>query len=125
MNLAILFLLLQTVVPHSAALAWDASTDSTPTNPGTYSVYRAPQVAGACGTYARIASGIAVLTFTDTSVAAGASYCYTVSFVHTESGQPISTESDPSTPPLLVTIPGTVVPPKPAAPTNLRAVAVQ
>jgi hypothetical protein len=60
-----------TPVPHSAALSWGASTSAGV----TYSVYRAT-VAG--GPYTRIASGLAGLTFTDSSVAAGTTYFYVV-----------------------------------------------
>jgi hypothetical protein len=109
---------------HNVVLAWDASTSSVPTNPGTYSVWRALQNAdGTCPVaYTRIASGIVLLTYTDNAVTANAKYCYTATFVHTESGQPVSTESDLSDPPILVTIPG---PLKPGSPTNMRKVSVQ
>lgn len=117
--------LLKAQTTHSVALAWDASSSSSSTNPGSYSVYR--EIAnsdGSCGaSYTRIATGIATLAFTDITVAGGVTYCYTVTFVYTISGQPVASESDLSSPPLVVTIPGNVAT-KPSSPANLRLVKV-
>jgi len=61
--------------PHSVTLNWTASTDG-----GLVTVYRA---AGACSTssvFASITTGVAVNTYTDTTVTVGA-FCYQVTTV--------------------------------------------
>ena len=64
MNLALLFLLLQSVVTHKVTLTFDLYLPqpfcygqcqiigTTPTNPGWFNIYRSPQnTDGACGTF--------------------------------------------------------------------------
>ena len=62
---------------HNVVLTWTASPDG-----GVVTVYRAP---GACSTssvFASIASGVAVNTYTDSTVTVG-SFCYQVTTVVT------------------------------------------
>ncbi len=61
--------------PHNVVLTWAASTDG-----GVVTVYRAP---GACSTssvFAAITTGVAVNTYTDSTVTVG-SFCYQVTTV--------------------------------------------
>lgn len=93
----------QTGGAHSVALAWTASTDAAANPTLTYNVYRAVTCAG---TFSKISSGVAAVTFTDTSVQPGA-YCYQVTaFVN-------SAESVPSNQSTVVILP--------AAPTKLAS----
>jgi len=118
MNLALLFLfLLQSPAPHSVTLDWPpfvmqascygqcTPVGSTPTNPGWYNVYRAPQNAdGSVGAFAWIGHvqqisllGVpAVSEYIDSSVVAGTSYSYEITFIQTPSGTPIAVETEPS-----------------------------
>lgn len=112
----------------SVLLSWDASTSSSPTNPGNYGVYRAVSTAGVCGTFTRISVAPAT-TFTDAKVTGGVTYCYYVTFIYTPSGTPNSIETafadlDPTDQITVGPIPGTVVPPpvKAASPKNLTGV---
>jgi len=118
MNLALLFLmLLQTPAPHSVTLDWPpfvmqascygqcTPVGSTPTNPGWYNVYRAPQnTDGSTGNFAWVGHvqqiyllGVpAVSEYVDSSVVAGASYSYEITFIQTPSGTPTAVETEPS-----------------------------
>lgn len=58
-------------VPHKAELSWTAS----PTADVTYNILRG-SVAG--GVKTKIASGVAVLTYSDSGLAANTQYCYQV-----------------------------------------------
>ena len=69
----------QAQVPHSTTLTWNASTSTGVTG---YNVYR---FVGACSptvTFVKLtATPITALTYTDTAVTAGVTYCYTVTAV--------------------------------------------
>jgi hypothetical protein len=64
-------------VTHSAKLTWVDSLNPSGT---TYSIYRAPGLCSGSPVFAKIATGVAVLTYTDTSVTPG-NYCYQVTAV--------------------------------------------
>ena len=63
---------------HSAVLSWAAPSDATSTS--TYNIYSTPNACPSSGlgtlTWTKIASGLAALTYTDTTVTVGNSYCY-------------------------------------------------
>src|ERR1700756_4884404 len=119
MNLAILFLLLQSVVTHKVTLTFDLYLPqpfcygqcqiigTTPTNPGWFNIYRSPQnTDGACGTFTWLnhvpqnyANGVPVPPdYRDFSVTAGKKLCYEVSFIQTPAGTPSAIETDLSAP---------------------------
>jgi hypothetical protein len=82
-----LFLLILLTIPialfgqgsHSATLNWAASPT---TNVTGYNVYRLVGACSATATFTKLtASPIAVLTYTDGTVTAGTTYCYSVTAV--------------------------------------------
>jgi len=75
--LALLFalpLVAQTTT-HSATLKWVDTLNPTGT---TYNVYRAPGLCSGSPVFAKLATGIATLTYVDSTVTPG-NYCYSVS----------------------------------------------
>lgn len=60
--------------PHSVILRWTDTLNPTGT---TYSVYRATGLCSGTPTFSKIATGVTVLTFTDSTVTPG-NYCYQV-----------------------------------------------
>jgi hypothetical protein len=95
---------------HQVILNWNAPVASTTNDPpASYTVSRAPVVGGVIGTYSVISQGVTGTTYTDTTVAAGDIYEYSVESVNSagvSTGNPV----------LQVTIP--ISPPAP--PTNLQ-----
>jgi Cep192 domain 4/Abnormal spindle-like microcephaly-assoc'd, ASPM-SPD-2-Hydin/HYDIN/CFA65/VesB-like, Ig-like domain len=66
------------ITSHSVALSWNASTSQ---NISGYNVYRAPY-ATSCGSYAKINNQLdSGLTYTDSAVTNGSSYCYATTAV--------------------------------------------
>ncbi len=85
--------------PYSVVLTWTASATAGVTS---QNVYRAPYTGTACGTYAAIASVTPpVVTYTDTSVTAGAQYCYEITALvgTAESGPDVNANNPVSLPP--------------------------
>jgi hypothetical protein len=60
---------------HNVVLTWQAPADATVSS--TYNIYRANGLCTGTPTFAKInPSAITVLTYTDSTVAVGSSYCY-------------------------------------------------
>ena len=70
-------LLANAPVAHNASLAWTDALNPTGT---TYNVYREPVACSAApgGTNVQIATGLTTLTYVDSAIQSGASYCYRV-----------------------------------------------
>ncbi len=67
---------------HSVALTWNASPSGGITS---YNVYRTTYVSNSCGSYSTIGSTTSqVLTYTDSSVSDGTTYCYVTTAVDPE-----------------------------------------
>lgn len=64
----------QTSTQHSATLTWTDTLNPVGT---TYSIYRATGLCSGPPSFSRIATGVAVKTYEDTTVQVG-NYCYTV-----------------------------------------------
>jgi fibronectin type 3 domain-containing protein len=104
--IAILFLLVPLALaaqgpplPYSVALSWTAPSPAPTTG---YNVYRAPYTSGACGTYALLnTAAVTVTTYSDTTVVAGAQYCYEVTALDgtAESGPDVLASNPVSLPP--------------------------
>lgn len=87
-------------LPYSVVATWVAPTGGAV--PTGYNLYRAPYANAACGTYAALnATPITVLTYTDTTVVAGAQYCYAVTSISNgqESGPDVCASNPISIPP--------------------------
>lgn len=80
-----------TATAHSVNLTWSASTTvcTSPCTAITYSVFRGT-TAGGENYSAPIASGLSVLSFSDTNVSLGATYYYTVEAVEAWTGAPLA-----------------------------------
>jgi hypothetical protein len=61
---------------HNAVLAWSEADAGT-----TFNVYRAPAACSTGPTFTKVATGLSVLTYTDTPLIAGQAYCYQVTAV--------------------------------------------
>ena len=64
-------------VTHNAKLIWVDTQNPTGT---TYSIYRATGLCSGTPVFSKLATGVAVLTYTDTTVTPG-NYCYQVTAV--------------------------------------------
>jgi fibronectin type 3 domain-containing protein len=62
---------------QSVALAWVASSASSP----TYNVYRSPRISGKADSFAQVATGVSSTTYTDSTVSYGQAYAYYVTCV--------------------------------------------
>jgi len=86
--------------PYSAVATWTAPASGTA--PSGYNLYRAPYTGSACGTYAALnAAPITATTYTDSTVVAGAQYCYAVTALvnGVESGAAVCSSNPISIPP--------------------------
>lgn len=70
---------------HKAVLTWTDTLNPTGT---TYNIYRAPGLCSGTPVFAKLASGVTALTYTDSTVTTG-NYCFTVTatFSGVESAQ--------------------------------------
>src|SRR5215831_3588864 len=78
-------LLAQTGNPHNVTLTWTQSTDfnttnCTTTSPCVNNVYRAPNACSTSSSFLIVAGPPATVTYNDTSVSVGQTYCYQVTF---------------------------------------------
>jgi fibronectin type 3 domain-containing protein len=73
----------QTAATHSVALNWTASSDAAANPTLAYNVYR---LVGACPSgsptgFTKVASSVTTVSYTDTAVSVGNTYCYYVTSV--------------------------------------------
>jgi hypothetical protein len=100
---ALLFIGEFAMAQHQVILNWNApAANSTNDPPASYTVSRAPVVGGVIGTYSVIAQDVAATTYTDTTVAAGDVYEYSVESVNSagvSTGNPVLQLTIPINPP--------------------------